>query len=151
MCCANFAPPPSWGKNVPAADPHSRLPFAHVSFVVTNCQARVVAWGVNGFDLKGQSVHSEETAWSKFVELVQRNALPRRWLRKGVHLVNVALTRTYQLRMSRPCRRCSHLIERYSHWITQVTWTDAAGECCSLPASQVVPGSKTSRGDASLT
>lgn len=115
--------------------------------MVANFNEHVLAWGVNGFDLKNRSVHSEETAWSRFIESVNRDRVPRQWLKRGVHMVNVALTRSYKLRMSRPCRRCSLLIERYSHLITKVIWTNPEGECCHSAAVSIVYGSKLSRGD----
>jgi hypothetical protein len=115
--------------------------------VVSNYNEHVLAWGVNGFDLKNRSIHSEEAAWSKFVEMVNRDRIPRRWMKRGVHMVNVAFTRSFKLRMSRPCRRCSSLIERYSNLITQVIWTDSNGECCHTPSSVIMHGSKFSRGD----
>jgi hypothetical protein len=129
---------------------HTRLAYAHVSFVVSNFNNHVLSWGINGYDLKKKSVHSEEVAWSKFVTLVNQDRIPKRWLKRGVHMVNVALTRTYKLRMSRPCRRCSKLIERYSNVITEVVWTNQYGECCQSNSKTIVQGSKLSSGDQSM-
>ena len=121
--------------------------FAHISCVVSNFNDHVLSWGLNGFDLKGRSIHSEEVAWSKFLSLLHHKCIPSRWLRRGVRLVNMALSPTFKLRMCRPCRRCSLLIEKYSHLITDVMWTDAQGECHISPSSNIVYGSQWSRGD----
>jgi hypothetical protein len=128
--------------------PENKFNFTHVTLIVSNFNNHVVSWGTNGFDIRNQSIHSEETAWDRFVTLVNANRIPRRWLKKGVQLINMALTKTFKLRMSRPCMRCSFLIEKYAHIITNVTWTDTNGQCCFSTANTIVQGSKWSSGDA---
>ena len=124
-----------------------RIDFAHISFIVSNFNNHVLSWGVNGINIKNESIHSEEVAWFKFMKLSRNNLIPKRWLKKGVYVVNVAVSKTYKLRMSRPCQRCSTLIHKYSHMITNVIWTDPDGVCRHTQPKSILVGSKLSSGD----
>lgn len=124
------------------------LSYTHVSFVVSNTSHDVLSWGLNGFDLQKNSVHSEEVAWSKFLWLLNSKRIPKRLVKKGVYMVNVALTRSYKLRMSRPCKRCSTLLFKYSNFIKNVIWTNEEGNCCHSTTQTILEGSKLSSGDA---
>jgi hypothetical protein len=126
------------------------LSYTHVSFVVSNTNHDVLSWGLNGFDLQKNSVHSEEVAWSKFLCLLNNNRIPKRLVKKGVYMVNVALTRSYKLRMSRPCKRCSTLLFKHSNFIKNVIWTNEEGDCCHSTTETILEGSKLSSGDARL-
>lgn len=93
------------------------------------------------------SIHSEEDAWFNFKRKLKQGKFPSKWLRKGLTLINLAVTKTYQIRMSKPCTRCAKLIQKQQSIFRKIYWTTADGSVESCSCDEVMNDSIPSSAD----
>jgi len=94
----------------------------HVCLIVS-CKSGTVLTFSSNIQLPKRSIHAEEAAISRFRRMVCDGKVKRQDIRKGVRLVSLRVSPQGNLRMARPCDRCSALIKkcgvvRYVEWST---------------------------------
>jgi hypothetical protein len=73
--------------------------------------------------------------------------LPKRWFRKGLTVINLAVTKSYKIRISKPCKNCAILLNKYSNIITKIIWTTENGGCEESGVSEIINSCQYSSGD----
>ena len=98
--------------------------------------------------LASRSIHSEEEAWYRFKTLRKNRRFSGKWLRKGVTMVNIAVTRAFHIRIAKPCSRCAELIQKQGGYISRIYWTTGDGDSVdSACHTHVHHGTTSSSGD----
>ena len=93
------------------------------------------------------SIHSEENAWYEFKRLWKNRQISEKKLRSGVTMINLALTPSHTIRMSKPCKKCSNFITKNANVIREVHWSDADGQMRSRKTSEGFSDATLSSGD----
>ena len=121
--------------------------YIHLTLIVSNYNHRVLAYGMNYIVNKKRSIHSEEQAWYEFKRLIKKRRYPKKWFRKGCMFVNLAVTRAFKIRISRPCTRCSFLITKNNKMISKVIWTTGNNSIQNCCAELILDGAIPSSAD----
>lgn len=91
-----------------------KFDFVHISLIVCNRTGTIICYGINSMEC-----HSEEVA------LYNLNKELRHYpYNRGFCIINLAITKNYKIRISKPCKKCSEKIQKYkTARITRVVWT----------------------------
>ena len=50
-------------------------------------------------------------------------------MKKGLTIVNLAVTKSGKIRISKPCLECARMLGHYESLITKIIWTTETGHC----------------------
>ena len=105
----------------------------------------MLCFGINYLFSDHSSIHSEKSAWNKLNKFF--HLIPKRWIRKGFTVVNLAVTKNYKIRISKPCKNCANLLNQHDNLITKIIWTTETGLCEESRISEIVNSCQYSTGD----
>lgn len=107
----------------------------------------MICYGVNCLHAdESGSIHSEQAAFKKLFKLLRTHCISERLLKKGIQVINLALTKAFKVRMSRPCKKCSEFLQKVHLPISRISWTDENSVLHHNTVHDISHGSKYSSG-----